>query len=58
MNKELKSFGERVRRLRQAKRLSQEKLAQLSGLDRSYIGSVERGERNISLINIVKIATA
>ena len=54
----LKQFGERVRDLRKTQRLSQEELALSSGLDRTYIGGIERGERNISLINIVKIAKA
>lgn len=51
-------FGERVRVLRQARCLSQEGLALAAGLDRTYIGGVERGERNISLLNIQKIAQA
>jgi transcriptional regulator with XRE-family HTH domain len=51
-------FGERVRVLRQALGLSQEALALVAGLDRTYIGGVERGERNISLLNIQKIAQA
>lgn len=54
----LKHFGDRVRELRQTKELSQEALAFACELDRSYIGGVERGERNISLINIYKIASA
>lgn len=53
-----KEFGERVRSIRAQKGLSQEELALVCGLDRSYIGGVERGERNISLINIHKIAEA
>lgn len=53
-----KRFGERVRQLRKEKGLSQEALALACDLDRSYIGGVERGERNISLVNIHKIASA
>lgn len=51
-------FGERVRALRKQKGLSQETLALACELDRTYIGGIERGERNISLINIYKIADA
>ena len=54
----LKRFGSRVRKVRQDKGLSQEELALESGLDRSYIGGVERGERNISLVNLVKLSKA
>ena len=53
-----KKFGNRVRELRITQGISQEVLAQKSGLHRTYIGSVERGERNISLINIEKISIA
>ena len=53
-----KDFGERVRMIRKSKGLSQETLALMCGLDRTYIGGVERGERNISLINMHKIANA
>jgi transcriptional regulator with XRE-family HTH domain len=52
----LVQFGRRVRALRKAARLSQEKLAFQSDLDRSYIGQIERGECNISLKNIGKLA--
>ena len=53
-----KRFGERVRKIRKCKGLSQEALAFAGELDRTYIGGVERGERNISLINIYRIAEA
>jgi transcriptional regulator with XRE-family HTH domain len=51
-------FGERVRELRQAKGLSQEELAFKAGVHRTYLGSIERGERNLSLKNIAAIAGA
>ncbi|WP_028083660.1 helix-turn-helix domain-containing protein [Dolichospermum circinale] len=53
-----KEFGLRLRQIRQKMGLSQEELAHLCNLDRSYVGGVERGERNISLVNIHKIANA
>lgn len=53
-----KKFGSRLRQIRQNMGLSQEELAHLSNLDRSYVGGVERSERNISLVNIHKIADA
>lgn len=51
-------FGERVREIRISKNLSQEKLADLANLHRTYIGMVERAEKNITLVNIEKIANA
>jgi len=48
----------RIRELRLAKGFSQEALADEAGVHRTYMGSVERGERNISLDNIVRIARA
>ena len=61
-SKEEKSYllkvGEKIRQLRNDIGLSQEKLAFACDLDRTYIGSVERGERNISVINLKKIAIA
>lgn len=53
-----KRFGDRVRKLRQQQNLSQNQLADKSGLHRTYIGAVERGERNITIINADKIAQA
>lgn len=53
-----KRFGARLRQLRKAAKLSQEKVALKSGIDRSYLGGIERGENNVSLINIQRIAEA
>ena len=52
------AFGNRMRQLRLEKGWSQEELAQHVGLHRTYIGSVERGERHVSLVNIVRLADA
>ena len=57
-SKILCSFGNNVRRHRKARSMSQEELGDCCHLDRTYIGSVERGERNISLLNIYRIADA
>ena len=46
------AFGKRIRTLRTARGLSQEQLAELAGFHRTYIGMIERGERNLSLSNI------
>lgn len=51
-----KDFGAKVRKRREKLGISQEKFAEIVGLHRTYIGMVERGEKNISLINITKIA--
>lgn len=54
----LKKFGIKVRDLRKQRNLSQEELADKAGLHRTYIGMIERAEKNITLINIEKIANA
>jgi transcriptional regulator with XRE-family HTH domain len=54
----LSTLGIRIRAFRKEMGLSQEGLANEAGLDRSYIGGVERGERNISFITLCKIAKA
>lgn len=53
-----KALGKNIQKYRSIKGISQEKLAEYSGLHRTYIGAVERGERNISIDNIEKIANA
>ena len=53
-----KQFGKRVRDLREARGLSQEELAFKAGMHRTYLGGIERGERNPSLKNIAAIAEA
>ena len=58
-NSEIKiKFGNRVRELRKLKNLSQEELAFRADLHRTYIGMIERAEKNITLLNIEKIANA
>jgi transcriptional regulator with XRE-family HTH domain len=51
-------FGRRVRELRLGLRLSQEELAERADLHRNYIGGIERGERNVGVLNIGKLADA
>lgn len=51
-------FGKKIREERLKRDISQEKLAEMAGVHRTYIGMIERGEKNITLINIEKIAKA
>lgn len=53
-----RAVGRRLRELRQVVGLSQEDVALTAGLDRSYVGQIERGERNVSLVTIHKLASA
>jgi transcriptional regulator with XRE-family HTH domain len=52
------AFGERVRKLRDERGWSQEALAEKAGIHRTYIGGIERGLRNVALVNIERIAKA
>lgn len=51
-------FGQRLAQLRRERGLSQEELAFRAGLHRTYVSSAERGQRNVSLVNIEKLCTA
>lgn len=51
-------FGQKLRKVRQEKGISQEKLAELASLHRTYVSGVERGERNVSLVNIERLSVA
>ena len=57
-DRHLQSFGQRLRELRQGADLSQEDLAELAGLHRTYVGGIERGERNVGILNILQLAKA
>lgn len=57
-NNILERFGQNVQRIRKERNISQEKLAELAGLHRTYIGMIERAEKNITLCNIEKVAKA
>ena len=54
----LVDFGKKIKELRSLKKISQEELADLAGVHRTYIGMIERAEKNITLLNIEKIANA
>lgn len=54
----LRAFGQRVRRAREDRGWSQEYLAEKAGMDRTYVGGIERGERNPALLNINRLALA
>lgn len=57
-NAQLRKFGANIRKARERTGLSQEALAEDAELHRTYVGSVERGERNIGLLNIIRLADA
>ena len=57
-NEILKKFGDKVRHYRNLLGLSQEKFAEKANVHRTYIGTVERGETNITLVNVYKLADA
>ena len=51
-------FGKRVARLRQGRAMSQEELATEAGVHRTYIGMIERGEKNITILTMLRVTTA
>lgn len=57
-DKQLADFGKVIRELRKEKGLSQEAFADLAGIDRSYMGHIERGEKNVTLTKIYQICDA
>ncbi len=57
-NRKLALLGQQIRDLREEKQLSQEDFASLADLDRAYYGGIERGERNVAALNLIKIAEA
>ena len=57
-NERMIAFGKRVREVRKGKGMSQERLAEMAGIDRSYMGNIERGEKNITLKKAYEICDA
>lgn len=57
-NERMIAFGRRVREVRKSKGISQERLAEIAGIDRSYMGNIERGEKNITLKKAYEICDA
>ncbi|MCL6741770.1 helix-turn-helix domain-containing protein [Sphingomonas sp. RB56-2] len=57
-DRQLRQLGEEIRVRRKSVGLSQEALAADAGIDRSHMGKIERGERNVTLLNVIKIAAA
>jgi transcriptional regulator with XRE-family HTH domain len=57
-NRQLSLLGQQIRRLRENSNLSQENFAGLADIDRAYYGGIERGERNVAALNLIKIANA
>ncbi|MBV8656566.1 MAG: helix-turn-helix transcriptional regulator [Burkholderiales bacterium] len=55
---DLVALGRAIRALRKDKLMSQEALADYSGIDRSHMGKIERGERNVTMLNVARIASA
>lgn len=57
-DKRMVAFGKRVREARKSKGISQERLAEMAGIDRSYMGNIERGEKNITLKKAYEVCDA
>ncbi|MEG9883171.1 MAG: helix-turn-helix transcriptional regulator [Hyphomicrobiales bacterium] len=54
----LKHLGNHIRQMRNERSISQEELAELAGVHRTYVGTIERGEKNVTILSIGKIAAA
>ena len=57
-SEQLRKLGDRVRSLRRKHNISQEKLAEIAGVHRTYIGMIERGEKNVTLVTLLRLAKA